>query len=668
MVYQLIGTRGADTIRGGAGDDSITGLGGADSLYGGAGNDIFAFATAAELAAAVLVDGGAGTDTLRIAGNVGGVLDLSRTTRIELLALGGAAQQSLTLLAGAEATFTDGIIGITAANATALALNAGAIGAGGHLVVTGTLNADVIIGTAGADVIAGNGGADVLLAGGGDDRIEVADLTQLRTAMMIDGGAGTDTLRITGEVNGGLALGHASGLEVLELGGRGTQYVMLGADASAAFTDGTVAVAASPSLPLIAGAVLMLNATALAAGSHLVMTGSARTDIVNASSGDDVLIGNGGADQLLGNAGNDSFVFASLSHMLAAARIDGGAGLDTLRITGVASGTLAQGRLAGMESIELTGTGDQVLTLASTLSNAFTDRAIGLTAANSHSLALDASALTRGTVLTAGGGAGDDRFVLGAANEILSGGAGNDTYVLRSGGGSDVVTDFQVHTHAEPVMTTIGFDDYGYTYNAYVPSGYQGFNWSGAYASSADYNSNLGYAVTSGRDVMTIGDAGPYNYYPTSATMSRAATFDLISFDVGGVYNYWNYSYYGSLTVNGFNAQGVQVASQSVSVGYGSTHLNLGDTFHNLASVTFSKGYGQVGLDSIVVRDTGPTGDIAHDKVSFAGATQAQVQHILDDAGEINGDTYLFHNNGADQLVLKGVQVAQLSLADFAWG
>jgi len=71
---------------------------------------------------------------------------------------------------------------------------------------------------------------------------------------------------------------------------------------------------------------------------------------------------------------------------------------------------------------------------------------------------------------------------------------------------------------------------------------------------------------------------------------------------------------------------------------------------------------------TVVVRDTGPTGDIAHDKVSFAGATQAQVQHILDDAGEINGDTYLFHNNGADQLVLKGVQVAQLSLADFAWG
>src|SRR3954451_11287978 len=102
MVYQLIGTRNADTIRGGAGDDSITGLGGADSLSGGGGNDAFGFATAAEFMAAVLVDGGAGTDTLRIAGNLGGVLDLSHARNFELLALGGTAQQSLTLLAGAE--------------------------------------------------------------------------------------------------------------------------------------------------------------------------------------------------------------------------------------------------------------------------------------------------------------------------------------------------------------------------------------------------------------------------------------------------------------------------------------------------------------------------------------------------------------------------------------
>jgi hypothetical protein len=304
------------------------------------------------------------------------------------------------------------------------------------------------------------------------------------------------------------------------------------------------------------------------------------------------------------------------------------------------------------------------------LSNAFTDRAIGLTAANSHSLALDASALTRGTVLTAGGGAGDDRFVLGAANEILSGGAGNDTYVLRSGGGSDVVTDFQVHTHAEPVVTTITFDEFGYAGNSYVSSGYQGFNWSGAYVSSTDWNGNFYYSLSSGRDAMTV---GPFDWYygygyGAAATMSRDAPFDLLNLDISSVYNY-NYGWQTSGTIYGYDSQGNQVASQGYySNTNGYSHLTLNDSFRNLSSVTFYKNYGQTAIDSIVVRDTGPTGDIAHDKVSFAGATQAQVQHILDDAGEINGDTYLFHNNGADQLVLKGVQVAQLSLADFAWG
>ena len=249
-----------------------------------------------------MVDGGAGTDTLRIVGNVAGLLDLSRTSHIELLALGGAAQQSLTLLAGAEAAFTDGIIGITVANATALTLNAGAVGATGHLAVTGTRNADVIIGTAGADVFIGNGGSDVLLGGGGDDRFEMTGLSQVGAAMMIDGGVGTDTLRITGDVNGVIALSRTSGLESLELAGRAQQYLLLGADASAAFTGGTVTVSAT------AASALLLNANALTTGSHLVGTGGLGADVINASNGDDVLTGNGGADILQGNGGNDTVI------------------------------------------------------------------------------------------------------------------------------------------------------------------------------------------------------------------------------------------------------------------------------------------------------------------------------------------------------------------------
>src|SRR5438093_13535695 len=40
------------------------------------------------------------------------------------------------------------------------------------------------------------------------------------------------------------------------------------------------------------------------------------------------------------------------------------------------------------------------------------------------------------------GGRGNDRHDGGYGNDTLTGGAGADTFVLRSGGGHDVVTDF----------------------------------------------------------------------------------------------------------------------------------------------------------------------------------------------------------------------------------
>ena len=57
--------------------------------------------------------------------------------------------------------------------------------------------------------------------------------------------------------------------------------------------------------------------------------------------------------------------------------------------------------------------------------------------------------------------------------------------------------------------------------------------------------------------------------------MSRDQPFDLTSVDVSGLYSYWNYGWNNTVTITGFNAQGAQVASQSLSVGYGPTHLSL---------------------------------------------------------------------------------------------
>jgi len=67
FVDVLYGDGNANAIYGNAGADTIAGNGGADSIYGGNDNDLL-LSTSANMAAAVVFDGGAGTDTLQAAG------------------------------------------------------------------------------------------------------------------------------------------------------------------------------------------------------------------------------------------------------------------------------------------------------------------------------------------------------------------------------------------------------------------------------------------------------------------------------------------------------------------------------------------------------------------------------------------------------------------------
>jgi Ca2+-binding RTX toxin-like protein len=118
-------------------------------------------------------------------------------------------------------------------------------------------------------------------------------------------------------------------------------------------------------------------------------------DTVNGGSGDDVVIGGAGADRLFGNLGNDA--------------LRGGGGRDVL------SGDDGNDGLGG-------GLGD--------------DRLNGGTGNDRLN-----------------GGAGNDTLFAGAGNDTLNGGSENDTltgnggadvFILRAGGGSDIVTDFGV--------------------------------------------------------------------------------------------------------------------------------------------------------------------------------------------------------------------------------
>ena len=97
VAETLDGTAGADTLIGDFGDDTITGNGGADVIRGGAGDDIMGVSDASFAD----IDGGAGTDTLRLDG-AGIALDLTETmsaglSSIERIDLTGSGDNSLTL-------------------------------------------------------------------------------------------------------------------------------------------------------------------------------------------------------------------------------------------------------------------------------------------------------------------------------------------------------------------------------------------------------------------------------------------------------------------------------------------------------------------------------------------------------------------------------------------
>ncbi|WP_164913505.1 M10 family metallopeptidase C-terminal domain-containing protein [Sphingomonas sp. UV9] len=383
-AFNFDGFIGDLTLSGFSADETITGATGNDVLNGGDGND-----TLIGLAGNDTLDGGNGNDILRGgAGNdtlIGGAgIDTASYSE----ATSGVRVNLL--VSGAQVTGegTDTLVGIE--NVTGSAFSD---------VITGDAGANVIDAGASNDAVDGGAGNDTIFGGAGDDML-IGNLG----ANTIDGGDGIDT---------GVLLEKYADYTVTQTGAGSATIVHNGAIESNSFTN-------VERFRFVDGVVLTLGG-----GGNDLFDLSQKT----------------GAVALATGAGNDAILAGGA--LIAADRIDGGAGTDQIGLKGDYTGAnrlvLDAATLSNVEVLAVLADGSYDITSAdATVAAGQVFTVFGGNLTSADSLSFDGSAETDGSFLMFGGlgtdaltgGAGDDAFFFGpggfGANDVVVGGAGTD--------------------------------------------------------------------------------------------------------------------------------------------------------------------------------------------------------------------------------------------------
>lgn len=397
---RIVGTTLADTLSVTASGLTINGASltwngfESQTLEGRAGSDQYQFDADAPLGVYLLVESGAGADTI----------DFSTTSLAVTLNLGIATTQvvnaNLSLNLAAVNTFE---------NAT---------GGSGNDVLTGNPLANVLIGGSGNDTLNGARGNDLLLGGmGDDDYVFTVAPTPEADAVTELPGEGIDRLSFT----------SITTAMNLNLGATSVQSV---------HTNRTVQLNSDSSFE---------NATS--GSGNDVLTGNALNNTLIGGSGNDTLNGLAGNDTLLGGQGDDIYVFnpaASAEADLVTEYSSQGTDLldfDTLTTSvNLNLGSTAVQAIHANRTLKLNsattfenaagGSGDDIL-LGNTLNNI-------LTGEDGHDILV--------------GSSGDDQLLGGNGRDLLTGGLGLDT--LDGGAEDDILIAGRTNSDASITRLT----------------------------------------------------------------------------------------------------------------------------------------------------------------------------------------------------------------------
>ncbi len=476
----LDGGTGNDTLEGGIGDDTLIGGTGDDTLRGGNGSDTYRFAAGDGFDS--YADGGtSGTDTIvatannvaiglrsgfgaasgieaisaggfanvSIQGGTGNdTLDFSTTTLTGIVRIdGGAGNDTITGSTAADTIMggagNDSLRGGNGGDTYEIAAGHGFdsfsdTGTGGTDRVVATAN-NVVIGLAsgfgtasGIEEISGGGFANVSIQGGtGNDTLNFSTTT-LTGIVRIDGGAGNDT--ITGGAAADTIVGGA-GNDSLR-GGNGGDTYEIGAghgfdsfsDTGTGGTDRVVATADNVVIGLLSGFGSASGIEEISSGgfanvsiaggtggdtlnfSATTLTGIARidggagNDTITGSTGADAIVGGIGNDRLSGGAGNDTIEGGAGTDRLA-----GDGGVDTLSYAGSSAGVTVNLRTNAVSGGDAQG--DTVSGFENVTGSSFADTFYGNSGANAF---------------VAGGGDDVVHFSLSAGLDTVNGGGGID--------------------------------------------------------------------------------------------------------------------------------------------------------------------------------------------------------------------------------------------------